>query len=347
MKTYLITGGAGFIGSNFIHYLMQKYGDEVLVINVDKLTYAGNLSNLENIQDRNNYFFIRADINDRKALELVFNKYKPDIVINFAAESHVDRSINYPRIFTYTNISGTQVLLDYALKYSVSKYVQISTDEVYGSLGEQGFFTEKSLLKPSSPYSASKASADLMVEAYYKTYGLPVNITRCSNNYGPFQSPEKLIPLVIEHALNNKPVPVYGNGMNIRDWIFVKDHCRAVDYIANQAKAGEIYNIGANCEMENIRLIRLIIDLLKELLPYDDKRRIMINYDLITFVEDRKGHDFRYAVDSRKIRDDLGWRPEVSFEEGIRLTIEWYLRNQKWLRNAKKRITNWRKRGGI
>lgn len=339
MQTYLITGGAGFIGSNFIHYLFEEYDEEIVIVNIDKLTYAGNIHNLEQIKERHNYFFIKADINDRITLDAVFERYKPDVVINFAAETHVDRSIFAPRVFACTNILGTQALLDICLKYQVKKFVQISTDEVYGSLEKDGVFTEDSPLKPSSPYAASKASADLMVQAYYKTYGLPVNITRCTNNYGPFQVPEKLIPLTIEHVLNNIPVPVYGDGTNVREWIFVQDHCRAIDRVVNRGVTGEIYNIGSGCQIENIQLVKMIIDKVRELLPPGDKRKNYINYNLIEFVEDRKGHDFRYAVSSEKIKQAAGWQVETSFEEGLKLMIEWYLQNELWVKRAKERLT--------
>lgn len=340
MKTCLVTGGAGFIGSNFIHYLFAKYDRDIMVVNIDKLTYAGNLHNLEGMNERDNYIFIKADINDCIAIEAVFKRYKPDIVINFAAETHVDRSISSPRIFAETNILGTQALLDICLKYPPKKFIQISTDEVYGSLNKEGVFTEESPLKPSSPYAASKAAADLMVQAYYKTYGLPFNITRCTNNYGPFQMPEKLIPLVISRVLDGMPVPVYGEGTNIREWIFVTDHCRALDEVINKGVTGEVYNIGSGCGIENIQLVKMIIDTIRESLPPGDKRKNSISYDLIELVEDRKGHDFRYAVSSEKIRQATGWQPATSLEDGIRFTVNWYLTHELWVKKARKRLLN-------
>jgi len=327
MKTYLVTGGAGFIGSNFVHYILNKYGSEIYVINIDKLTYAGNLSNLSGLKGTDNYEFLQADINDTAAISAIFAKYKPDIIINFAAETHVDRSIDNPGIFTYSNILGTQSLLDAALKCSIERFVQISTDEVYGSLDATGFFKENSPLKPSSPYSASKAAADLLANAYYKTYGLPLIISRCSNNYGPRQFPEKLIPLTIKHCLSNIPVPVYGDGMQIRDWIYVKDHCAAIDLITCSAPAGEVYNIGSSCEVENLTIVKTIIDTVYTVLEPGDLRRNWVNYDLIRHVEDRKGHDSRYAIDSSKIKQELNWTPQMNFIEGIKYTVRWYLNN--------------------
>lgn len=316
----LVTGGAGFIGSNFIHYIINKYNDEV--VNLDKLTYAGNKENLKNIEDRTNYTFIRGDIADKTLVDrLVSNNV--DVIINFAAESHVDRSINDPSIFIKTNIQGTQVLLEAAKKYEVKKFIQISTDEVYGSLGPDGFFTEESPLAPNSPYSASKASADLLVRAYHKTYGLPVNITRCSNNFGPFQYPEKLIPLFVTNALDDKSLPLYGDGQNIRDWLHVKDHCRAIDLVLRKGKAGEIYNIGGNNEYTNLEITREILKILNK------------PENLIEFVEDRPGHDRRYAIDSSKIQKELGWKAEYSFIEGLKETIEWYKENTEWWKKIK------------
>ncbi len=326
-KKVIITGGAGFIGSNFIHYLLKK--DQcVEIINYDKLTYAGNLWNLKDIEDNSNYHFIKGDICDKNKLETAFKEYSPEYVINFAAESHVDRSIQNPEEFIRTNVLGVQSLLNISHENSVKKYIQISTDEVYGSLGNSGFFTEKNQLEPNSPYSASKASADLLARAYYKTYSFPVIVTRCSNNYGPYQFPEKLIPLIISNCLNGKKIPVYGDGLNIRDWIYVEDHCSAIDAVMQKGEIGEIYNIGGNNEKTNIEILKTIISILSEKIPESD-----ISESLISFVEDRKGHDRRYAIDSSKIQTELGWKPAVSFEEGILKTVEWYLNNQEWLKS--------------
>ncbi|MBQ8538023.1 MAG: dTDP-glucose 4,6-dehydratase [Ruminococcus sp.] len=311
----LVTGGAGFIGTNFIYYELENYPDDNLVC-VDKLTYAGNIDNLKKAQQHRNFKFIKADICDRKVMYELFEKEKFDVVINFAAESHVDRSIEGPEIFFQTNVMGTQVLLDACLKFGVSRFHQISTDEVYGDLPLERpdlFFTEQTPLNPSSPYSSSKASADLMVSAYHRTYGLPVTISRCSNNYGPFQHHEKLIPLIINNALENKKLPIYGKGINVRDWLYVEDHCKAVDLIVRNGKIGEIYNIGGHNEMRNIDIVRLICNQL-------DKSE-----ELIEFVTDRKGHDLRYAIDPKKIHDELGWLPQTKFEDGIQKTIKWYL----------------------
>lgn len=313
---FLITGGAGFIGSNFIHYMLDKYPD-YQIINYDKLTYAGNTENLESIQNLNNYTFIKGDINNRELLEYVDDSYNIDVIVNFAAESHVDRSIKNSSDFVKTNIVGTQTLLDVARKNNL-RFIQISTDEVYGSLGPIGYFSEETPLSPNSPYSASKASADLIVRSYHETFGLNTNITRCSNNYGPFQFPEKLIPLMIINALEGKPLPVYGNGKNIRDWLHVKDHCSAIDLVIHKGKPGEVYNIGGNNEKMNLEIVECILDFLK------------VSKELITFVPDRLGHDFRYAIDSNKIRKELGWRPEYSFEKGIKETIAWYQNHQDW-----------------
>lgn len=312
----LITGGAGFIGSNFIKYMLKQYPDYEIV-NLDLLTYAGNLENLKSDEGKPSYTFIKGDIADREHVETIF-KQGADYVINFAAESHVDRSILNPDIFIQTNVQGTQVLLDLALKYEVRKFVQISTDEVYGTLGEDGLFHETTPLAPNSPYSASKASADLLVRAYHETYGLPVNITRCSNNYGPYQFPEKLIPLMIIHALHDKPLPVYGDGLNVRDWLHVEDHCKAIDLVLHQGVNGEVYNIGGNNERTNIEIVRTI-------LKYLNKPE-----SLIKFVADRPGHDRRYAIDASKIRQELGWNPKYNFNDGIKQTIEWYLNNEAW-----------------
>lgn len=335
-KTVLITGGAGFIGSNFVKFVLNKYSD-YQVINLDKLTYAGNLENLCDVADNSNYKFIKGDIVNRELIDYIFAEHKIDYVVNFAAESHVDRSIKDPEVFVETNVKGVQVLLDVAKKYwldkdsellqeklSTVKFIQISTDEVYGSLGQEGYFTEKDSLKPNNPYSASKASADLIVRSYNQTFNLPVNITRCSNNYGPYQYPEKLIPLFLANALYDKELPIYGEGKNVRDWLHVKDHCRAIDSVLHQGKVGEIYNIGGNSEKTNLEVTKTI-------LRYLDKPK-----SLIKFVADRPGHDYRYAIDASKIRNELGWEPEYTFEQGIQKTIKWYLNNKSWWQKLKK-----------
>ena len=314
MKKMLITGGAGIIGSNFIHYILSKYND-YQVINLDKLTYAANLDNLKDIEDNKNYRFIHGDIADQEFIFKLFENEKFDIVINFAAESHVDNSILNPQIFTITNILGTQVLLDACRKYNIKRFHQVSTDEVYGELpldDKNILFTEKTPLNPSSPYSASKASADMLVKSYYRTYSLPITISRCSNNYGPYQHLEKLIPLMISKAINNDNLPVYGNGLNVRDWLHVYDHCTAIDLIIHEGKIGEIYNIGGNNEKSNIDVVKII---LKELGKSEK---------LIKYVNDRPGHDLRYAIDSTKIKTTLNWKPVYSFEKGILDTIKWY-----------------------
>jgi dTDP-glucose 4,6-dehydratase len=311
----LVTGGAGFIGSNFIHYQLKNYSDQI--INIDKLSYAGNLDNLKNIENNPNYSFYNLDICDKSKLDQIMHQ-GIDYIVNFAAESHVDRSIEDPSLFIKTNIEGCQNLLDLALKFGVKKFIQISTDEVYGSLGDKGKFTEKSNLNPSSPYAASKAAADLLVQSYYKTYNLPVNITRCSNNFGAYQYPEKLIPLFIINALKGKKLPLYGDGSNIRDWIYVKDHCRAVDLVMRRANIGEVYNIGADNEKTNLEITKKILELLSQ------------TELLIKHVEDRRGHDYRYAVNSSKIKNELGWKPEFDFESGIRKTLNWYLDHKEW-----------------
>lgn len=324
MKTVLVTGGAGFIGSNFVHYMLERY--DYKIINLDLLTYAGNLKNLEGIENHPNYTFVHGDIRDRALLEQLFREYEIDTVINFAAESHVDRSIDEPEVFLTTNIMGTQALLDTAKRYwnlepdnrysrdykEGTKFIQISTDEVYGSLGETGLFTEETPLAPNSPYSASKTSADLMVRAYYETYGMPVNITRCSNNYGPYQHTEKLIPLMITNCKVNKKLPLYGDGMQVRDWLYVEDHCSAIDTVLHKGKIGEVYNIGGNNEKANREIVKLVID------------RLNKSEELIEYVADRPGHDRRYAIDNSKITRELGWQPKYTFEEGIEKTINWY-----------------------
>lgn len=334
MKTILVTGGAGFIGSNFVRHMLTTHPD-YKIINVDALTYAGNLENLKDVVDNKNYIFIKADIRDREKIETIFDNYDIDFVVNFAAESHVDRSIEEPDVFLTTNIIGTQVLLDVAKKHwKVNpddkycreykpgvKFLQISTDEVYGALGKTGKFVETMPLKPNSPYSASKASADLIVRAYYQTYGMPVNITRCSNNYGPYQFPEKLIPLMINNCLKEKDLPVYGDGMQVRDWLHVNDHCAAIDTVLHKGKEGEIYNIGGNNEKTNIEIVKLIVKTLGK------------SEKLIKHVKDRPGHDRRYAIDNTKITNQLGWKPKYTFEEGIKETIQWYLDNREWIDN--------------
>lgn len=312
----LVTGGAGFIGSNFVIYMLKNYSN-YNIINMDSLTYAGNLDNVKSIENNTNYTFVKADIADAAAVDHIFQQ-GVDIVVNFAAESHVDRSILNPEVFVKTNVLGTQVLLDAAKKYGVTKYVQVSTDEVYGSLGETGLFTEETPLQPNSPYSASKAGGDLLVRAYYETFGLPVNITRCSNNYGPYQFPEKLIPLIISKALDDQALPIYGDGLNIRDWLYVEDHCSAIDLVIHQGKVGEVYNIGGNNERTNIHIVKTI---LKELNKPES---------LMTFVQDRLGHDRRYGIDPAKITEELGWKPKHQFETGIKETIAWYLSNKEW-----------------
>jgi len=312
METILVTGGAGFIGSNFVKYMISK--EESKIINYDALTYAGNLENLKEVESHPYYTFIKGDIVDRSKVEEVFKNYRIDYVINFAAESHVDRSIKDPDIFVKTNVLGTQVLLDVSRKFGIKKFIQISTDEVYGSLGPEGYFTEESPLAPNSPYSASKAGADMLVRAYFKTYGLPVNITRCSNNFGPHQHPEKFIPTVILNALQDNPIPIYGDGQNIRDWLYVEDHCRAIELVLKKGRIGEVYNIGGNNEWKNIDIAKLILKLLGK------------PESLIQFVADRPGHDRRYAIDSSKIQKELGWKPQNSFDLAILKTIEWYMR---------------------
>ena len=319
----LVTGGAGFIGSNFIGSVLENLKDS-FVVNLDKLTYAGNLANLQDIEKRylDRYVFIKADICDKKVVQQIFKRYKFDYVLNFAAESHVDRSIEEPEIFLNTNILGTQVLLNASLDLGIKKFVQISTDEVYGSLEDEGCFTEDTPLAPNSPYSASKASADFLVRAYYKTYNFPCIITRCSNNYGPYQFPEKLIPLMISNALKDMELPVYGDGKNVRDWIYVLDHCEAVIKVLLNGKTGEVYNIGGHQEKMNIEVVEKILEILGK------------PKTLIKFVKDRPGHDRRYAIDSSKIENEIGWKPKIGFEEGLKLTIDWYLNNQKWIKNV-------------
>jgi dTDP-glucose 4,6-dehydratase len=338
MKTYLITGCAGFIGSNFVYYMLNKY-DDILLVNLDKLTYAGNLENLKGVEDNSHHVFVQGDICDKELVLELFKKYDFDYVINFAAESHVDRSIANPEIFVQTNVMGTVNLLQCAKEawYNADtkkwkegkKYLQVSTDEVYGALGTEGYFIETTPLSPHSPYSSSKASADHFVMAFHDTYGMPINITRCSNNYGPYQFPEKLIPLMINNVKQHKQLPVYGDGMQIRDWLYVEDHCKAIDMVAEEGKIGEVYNVGGHNEKPNIFIVKTIIEQLHERLKDDG-----ISEELIQHVEDRLGHDRRYGIDPTKIKNDLGWYPETPFEKGIVLTIDWYLQNEEWMENV-------------
>ena len=318
--TIIVTGGAGFIGSNFIFHMLNKYPD-YRIICLDCLTYAGNLSTLEPVMSNPNFRFVKESITDREAVYKLFEEEHPDMVVNFAAESHVDRSIENPEVFLTTNILGTQVLMDACRKYGIQRYHQVSTDEVYGDLPLDRpdlFFTEETPIHTSSPYSSSKAGADLLVLAYHRTYGLPVTIPRCSNNYGPYHFPEKLIPLMIANALNDKPLPVYGEGLNVRDWLYVEDHCKAIDLIIHNGRVGEVYNVGGHNEKRNIDIVKLIC---KELGKPES---------LIVHVGDRKGHDMRYAIDPTKIHNELGWLPETKFEDGIKKTIQWYLDNKEW-----------------
>ena len=315
---WLVTGGAGFIGSNFVFYMLDKYPEDQIIC-LDKLTYAGNLETLEGVMENPGFTFVKGDIADREAVYALFEKERPDIVVNFAAESHVDRSVVDPGIFLQTNILGTGVLMDACRKYGIRRYHQVSTDEVYGDLPLDRpdlFFTEETPIHTSSPYSASKASADLLVQAYHRTFGLPVSISRCSNNYGPYHFPEKLIPLMIANALNDKPLPVYGTGENVRDWLYVTDHCAAIDLIVRKGRVGEVYNIGGHNERTNLQVVKTILKAL-------DKPE-----SLIRFVTDRPGHDMRYAIDPTKIHEELGWLPETPFDEGIQKTIRWYLNNK-------------------
>ncbi|WP_145324269.1 dTDP-glucose 4,6-dehydratase [Paenibacillus xylanexedens] len=312
----LVTGGAGFIGSNFVMYMLEQYPDYE-IINVDALTYAGNLENLKSLESNKRHTFVKADITDAKEMDRLIGQ-GVDVIVNFAAESHVDRSILEPDVFVRTNVNGTQVLLDAAKKHSITKFVQVSTDEVYGSLGPTGLFTEDTPLQPNSPYSASKAGGDLLVRAYHETFGLPVNITRCSNNYGPLQFPEKLIPLMISRALNDEALPVYGDGLNIRDWLYVEDHCSAIDLVIHKGRNGEVYNIGGNNERTNVHIVQTILEQLGK------------PESLIQYVQDRPGHDRRYGIDPTKTMTELGWKPKHNFETGIKETIQWYLDNKEW-----------------
>ncbi len=360
MKHYLVTGGAGFIGANFVKHLLSTHSD-VFVVVLDALTYAGNLGTLQEELKQANCIFVKGDIGDPVVVSRIFDEYDIDYVVNFAAESHVDRSIENPQLFLMTNILGTQNMLDVAKKYWMIgrtddgypvyrenvKYLQVSTDEVYGSLGEFGYFTEKTPLDPRSPYSASKTGADLIVKAYEETYRMPVNITRCSNNYGPYHFPEKLIPLIINNILEGKKLPVYGDGSNVRDWLYVEDHCKAIDKVLHRGRLGEVYNVGGHNEKRNIDIVKLTIATIRQLMEENPEYRNVlkkqeknasgsisidwINNDLITFVQDRLGHDKRYAIDPSKIREELGWKPETCFEDGIVKTIRWYLEHQDWV----------------
>ena len=363
MKTYLVTGAAGFIGSNYIKYILKKH-DDIKVVILDALTYAGNLATIANDIDNERCFFVRGNICDSELIERLFADYKFDCIVNFAAESHVDRSIENPQLFLQTNILGTQNLMDAAKSAWVTgkdetgyptwrkdvRFHQVSTDEVYGSLGEDGYFTETTPLCPHSPYSASKASADMIVMAYHDTYKMPVTITRCSNNYGPYHFPEKLIPLIIKNILEGKRLPVYGDGSNVRDWLYVEDHCKAIDLVVNKGRCGEVYNVGGHNEKKNIDIVKLTISTIHQMMEEKPElRKILkkkeldengeisidwINESLISYVKDRLGHDQRYAIDPTKISEELGWTPETKFEDGIVKTIEWYLNNQDWVKNV-------------
>jgi dTDP-glucose 4,6-dehydratase len=345
MRTYLVTGGAGFIGSNYIHYMFRKYDNEIRIINVDKLTYAGNLENLKDLEGRDNYTFVKADICDKEAIRKIFAENDIDRVVHFAAESHVDRSIKNPEVFVQTNVLGTLVMLNAAKEAwelpdgtfkEGKKFLHVSTDEVYGSLPDDGtsYFYETTPYDPHSPYSASKASSDFIVKSYIDTYKFPANITNTSNNYGPYQFPEKLIPLIINNALAGKDLPVYGDGKNIRDWLYVDDHAKGIDMVQELGELGQKYNIGGHNERRNIQIIHTILDTLLEILPDDDPRKKNVSYDLIKYVEDRKGHDRRYAIAPDKIKKEIDWEPETCFEEGIKKTIKWYLDNQDWMKNV-------------
>ena len=351
MKTYIVTGGAGFIGANFVKFMLSTYNDVQLIV-LDALTYAGNLGTIASDVDDQRCIFVKGDICDQALVTSLFEKYPVEVVVNFAAESHVDRSIENPRLFLETNIMGTQNLMDVARKFwatgkdgngyptwkSGVRFHQVSTDEVYGSLGAEGYFTEKTPLDPRSPYSASKTSADLIVKAYMETYKFPATITRCSNNYGPYHFPEKLIPLIIKNILEGKKLPVYGDGKNVRDWLYVEDHCKAIDKVVRFGREGEVYNVGGHNEKQNIEIVKLTIDTIRRLMETEPAYRSVlktdlssISYNLITYVADRLGHDMRYAIDPTKMKNELDWAPETSFEVGIVKTIRWYLENQAWV----------------
>ncbi|MDQ0482442.1 dTDP-glucose 4,6-dehydratase [Guptibacillus hwajinpoensis] len=318
----LVTGGAGFIGSNFVRHTLTENPD-YKVINFDLLTYAGNLENLRDVESNPNYTFVKGNITNRELLDYLVKKHDVNVIVNFAAESHVDRSITNPDVFITSNVQGTQFLLNVAKDNNIDKFVQVSTDEVYGSLGETGYFTETTPLNPNSPYSASKAGADMLVQSYFETFGMNVNITRCSNNYGPYHFPEKLIPLMISNAMEGKELPVYGDGKNVRDWLHVKDHCAAIDLVIKSGRAGEIYNVGGHNERTNNEIVELIVE------------KLGVSRELIKYVADRLGHDRRYAIDPTKLTDELGWNPKYTFDTGIEETIQWYIDNQEWWKNIK------------
>ena len=342
--TYLVTGGAGFIGANFILYMFRKYGDRIRIINADALTYAGNPENLKEVENLENYTFVKADIRDRAAIGAIFGGNDIDRVVHFAAESHVDRSIRHPEVFVETNVLGTVTMLNAAREawekedgtYPAGKrFLHVSTDEVYGSLPKgEGYFYEDTPYQPHSPYSASKAGSDMLVKAYMDTYGFPANITNCSNNYGPFQFPEKLIPLMINNALAGKKLPVYGDGKNVRDWLYVEDHAKAIDMVLEKGRLFETYNVGGHNEKQNIEIVKTIIAVLRDELADDDPRKKHVTDDLITYVEDRKGHDRRYAIAPDKIKKEIGWEPDTMFEDGIRKTIRWYFAHPEWLEHV-------------
>lgn len=320
----LVTGGAGFIGSNFVHYILKNY-PEYKVINLDLLTYAGNIHNLDDVMDNPNHVFVQGNITNKELVRHLVNEHEITHFVNFAAESHVDRSILNPEIFVETNIQGTLALLNVAKEMKIEKYLQVSTDEVYGSLGEEGYFTEETPLAPNSPYSASKTGADLLVRSYYETYGMNVNITRCSNNYGPYHFPEKLIPLMITNGMDNKELPIYGDGLNVRDWLHVQDHCQAIDLVLHKGLKGEVYNVGGHNERTNNEIVDIIVE------------ELGLSHDLIKYVDDRLGHDKRYAIDSIKLETELGWKPKYTFDTGIMETIKWYQENENWWRPLKER----------
>jgi dTDP-glucose 4,6-dehydratase len=320
----LVTGGAGFIGSNFVHYILEKYPEDK-VVNLDLLTYAGNIHNLDGLEDNPNHVFVQGNITNAELVRHLVAEHEITHFVNFAAESHVDRSILNPEVFVETNIQGTLALLNVAKEMGIEKYLQVSTDEVYGELGAEGYFTEETPLAPNSPYSASKAGADMLVRSYFETYGMNVNITRCSNNYGPYHFPEKLIPLMITNAMDGKELPIYGDGLNVRDWLHVKDHCQAIDLVLRKGVKGEVYNIGGHNERTNNQIVDIIVE------------KLGVSRDLITYVEDRLGHDKRYAIDPTKLENELGWKPEYTFDTGIVETIDWYLANEDWWRPLKDR----------
>ncbi|MGX7419005.1 dTDP-glucose 4,6-dehydratase [Carnobacterium gallinarum] len=324
MKNILVTGGAGFIGGNFVHYMLENHPD-YKIVNLDLLTYAGNIHSLDDIKDNPNHVFVQGNINNRELVRHLVTEHSIDAIVNFAAESHVDRSILHPEVFIETNVQGTLALLDVAREMKIGKYLQVSTDEVYGSLGAEGYFTEETPLAPNSPYSASKAAADMLVRAYNETYGMNTNITRCSNNYGPYHFPEKLIPLMISNGMDGKELPIYGNGVNIRDWLHVQDHCQAIDLVLHKGVKGEVYNVGGHNERTNNQIVDIIVE------------KLSLSRELITYVEDRLGHDLRYAIDPTKLETELGWKPKYTFDTGIVETIEWYQANEAWWRPLKER----------